>query len=402
MPSTFSKCWHAISEEDELSDEEALAEAEEVAAFVAAMQLMLSTERNFKWPNERLTWNEHVAKLTHTKEFDQTYHMSLKTFQKLLAIIHCDITVDVIKAKNSMPDSEPIYPELVMHIGIRWLAGGSYHDIHDLSSVSTSSVYHCRDLFINAVLRATALDICFPEMEQEISEAAQCFKAKSSHGVMSGCVGCVDGILIQITQPKDVPNLWAYFSGHYNVMGLNVQAVCDAQLHFIYVAVSGPGKQPFAVTISNDFVSHNVLHIHMELSLGKTPDITAYRNITLPQLVEKLPAGFYITGDPAYIPTEHMLTPYSGSQRNDEANDIFNFYLSQLRIRIEMAFGLLTTKWRIFRRPLEGTLENQAKIIETCARLHNLLVCRVAPDKMQTEVEYQEGGECLLCKSMNC
>jgi hypothetical protein len=118
----------------------------------------------------------------------------------------------------------------------------------------------------------------------------------------------------------------------------------------------------------------------MELSLGKTPDITSYRNITLPQLVEKLPAGFYITGDPAYIPTEHMLTPYSGSQRNDEANDIFNFYLSQLRIRIEMAFGLLTTKWRIFRRPLEGTLENQAKIIETCARLHNFVITEDTED----------------------
>ena len=90
MPSTFSKCWHAISEEDELSDEEALAEAEEVAAVVAAMQLMPSTERNFKWPNECLTWNEHVAKLTHTKEFNQTYCMSLETFQKLLAILHCN------------------------------------------------------------------------------------------------------------------------------------------------------------------------------------------------------------------------------------------------------------------------------------------------------------------------
>ena len=243
MPPSFSKHWRAISEDDEMSDDDFEAEMEEVTAFMAAMELMPSTERNFKWPNERLTWNEHVAKLTHTKEFDQTYRMSLNTFNKLLAILRQDITVNVVKSRNSMPESEPIYPELIMHVGIRWLAGGSYHDIRDHSGISTSSVYRCRDLFLDAVLGASALDICFPETEQEIAEAAQRFKAKSTHGVMSGCVGCVDGILIQVTQPKGVPNPRAYYSGHYSAMGLNVQAVCDARLRFIYVAVAGPGKQ---------------------------------------------------------------------------------------------------------------------------------------------------------------
>ncbi|KAE9161337.1 hypothetical protein PF002_g32397, partial [Phytophthora fragariae] len=32
--------------------------------------------------------------------------------------------------------------------------------------------------------------------------------------------------------------------------------------------------------------------------------------------------------------------------------DNYNFHVSQLRIRIEMAFGLLVNKWRIFKQPL--------------------------------------------------
>jgi hypothetical protein len=35
-----------------------------------------------------------------------------------------------------------------------------------------------------------------------------------------------------------------------------------------------------------------------------------------------------------------------------------------------MSFGLLTTKWRILRAPMEGSLENISKAVEACARLH--------------------------------
>jgi len=49
----------------------------------------------------------------------------------------------------------------------------------------------------------------------------------------------------------------------------------------------------------------------------------------------------------AYICSETLLTPLSGVDKEDPAKDAFNFYLSQLRIRIEQIFGLMTQKWRI-------------------------------------------------------
>jgi hypothetical protein len=39
----------------------------------------------------------------------------------------------------------------VVAIGLRWLAGGSYIDIHH------ASLYRCRDLFIDAVLNCEEL-----------------------------------------------------------------------------------------------------------------------------------------------------------------------------------------------------------------------------------------------------
>jgi hypothetical protein len=55
-------------------------------------------------------------------------------------------------------------------------------------------------------------------------------------------------------------------------------------------------------------------------------------------------------------------------------NDSYNFYLSQLRIRIEMAFGLLCGKWAILQRPLQVNLKNAGRLLMCCARLHNFVI----------------------------
>jgi hypothetical protein len=94
----------------------------------------------------------------------------------------------------------------------------------------------------------------------------------------------------------------------------------------------------------------------------------------LAEIIENLPAGLFIAADAAYVVTEHVLIPFTGSQRQDRVKDTFNFFLSQLRIRIENAFGLLTTKWKILRKPLECSLKTNADILQICALLHNYVI----------------------------
>ena len=45
-----------------------------------------------------------------------------------------------------------------------------------------------------------------------------------------------------------------------------------------------------------------------------------------------------------------------------------------MRIRIEMAFGRLTTKWRIFRRDLEFSMATCSLICRCTAKLHNFVI----------------------------
>lgn len=55
-------------------------------------------------------------------------------------------------------------------------------------------------------------------------------------------------------------------------------------------------------------------------------------------------------------------------------NSSYNFYLSQLRIRVEMAFGRMTTKFRIMRTKMTCTLATQSMVIGAVTRLHNFVL----------------------------
>ena len=100
------------------------------------------------------------------------------------------------------------------------------------------------------------------------------------------------------------------------------------------------------------------------------------------ELVDGIPGQYHIIGDAAYVLSDKLIIPYTAGDRNIESNDIFNFFLSQLRIRIEMAFGLLTAKWRVLRKPLEVSLENGncSKVILSCGILHNFILTEQSED----------------------
>jgi len=81
-------------------------------------------------------------------------------------------------------------------------------------------------------------------------------------------------------------------------------------------------------------------------------DCRSYQKSGLKNIIDKLPNEYYLVGDAAYQLSDHLLIPFVGSQRSDTSKDAFNFYLSQLRIRVEMSFGILVRKWGILQTNL--------------------------------------------------
>ncbi|KAE9113428.1 hypothetical protein PF007_g10749 [Phytophthora fragariae] len=153
--------------------------------------------------------------------------------------------------------------------------------------------------------------------------AASEFAAISSNNILTGCIGCLDGWLCEIKAPSsnEVPDVSSFFFGHYLTYGINVQAMCDASCKFIGYCFNSPGK---------------------------VSDSVAFKKWQVSEDITELPFGFYVIGDNAYLLAPSMLVPFTKPEIKTPAHYAYNFYISQLRIRIEMSFGLLVNKWQVF------------------------------------------------------
>lgn len=69
-----------------------------------------------------------------------------------------------------------------------------------------------------------------------------------------------------------------------------------------------------------------------------------------------------------------MLRPYPRSSNLNLEKKVFNDRLSRARRIIECSFGILSARWRIFRRPLATTVENAISVVQATVFLHNFLM----------------------------
>jgi DDE superfamily endonuclease len=296
--------------------------------------------------SQRLMWCDFTSRNNNRFDFVRLLRMPESSFNKLLSWIYEDLEVD-----NQMAALRGgcIIPQLRLFATLRYLAGGSYLDIIFETGISSTSFYSIVWETIGVLRRCPKLSITFPSTMDEIFAAAEGFQSISTNGAIMNCVGVVDGYHLEINTPpkKDARNVRNYFSGHYQSYGINVQAVCDHQCRFTYIGVAGPGNMG-----DRDAVNVN--------SLGK--------------MIESLPGLFCVIGDCAYTPTEHLVPIYRGDDARISRIDNFNFYASQLRIRIEMAFGLMVKKWAILQKPLSIKMENIHRLVVAIAQLHNFCI----------------------------
>ena len=64
------------------------------------------------------------------------------------------------------------------------------------------------------------------------------------------------------------------------------------------------------------------------------------------------------------------MKPFPGKNL-DEPQRVFNFRPSRARRTIENAFGILSAKWRVFRRPIRANVEFVERITKATVCLHN-------------------------------
>ena len=214
---------------------------------------------------------------------------------------------------------------------------------------------------MRAINNCRELAISFPSSVDEVKRAAEGFSSISKEGCVWNCVAVVDGYHVQTITPSlsEVQKVKSFYSGHYKSHGVNVQAACDHHCRFVFFGIAGPGV------------------------MG---DRDAIKQVALHNMINALPGLYCVISDCAYTPSEKLIPIYRGAEATLPRYDNFNFYASQLRIRIEMAFGLMTKKWCILNRPLSIKMKHVKHLMICIARLHNFCI-----DRRLVEVDHRDG-----------
>lgn len=316
-------------------------------ALAASMLLLyMPEERGNSFFEQRLVWADYCERHTERGTFRIRMRMERQSFDKLLCFLQEDLLVSETYAKKR---GGSIVPELCLYCTLRYLAGGSYLDICDIAGISKASFYRVIWKTISIIAKCPELRIVFPQTRAEVTAAIEGFASISNGGVIHNCASVIDGYLMRIKVPSknEAANVRSFFSGHYQCYGVNIQAATDHISRFTHFAFAAPGV---------------------------TGDRAAIKACSLHDLVESLPQGICCIGDAAYAPSEHMVPVYQGVDKLNKKYDNFNFYASQCRIRVEMAFGMMQMKWGILQRPVGCTLHNMLWLAQAIARLHNYCI----------------------------
>ncbi|XP_066946086.1 uncharacterized protein [Macrobrachium rosenbergii] len=171
------------------------------------------------------------------------------------------------------------------------------------------------------------------------------------------CIGALDGKRILVAKPNNSGSEYFDYKGHCSVILL---ALVDAHYKFLYVDVG---------------------------TNGRASDGGAWEKCTLKQAIEKKQLGipppvcipyservtpYVIVADDAFPLKPWLMKPYKGNGLPMEKL-IHNYRLSRARRVSENAFGILVSRFQIFRQPIRTSPERVKLITLAALVLHNYL-----------------------------
>ncbi len=114
------------------------------------------------------------------------------------------MSINELKYRNSATNNQPIYPEMMVGVGLQFLGGPLYKDIEDIFGSSNHSVRRIVTMFVNAVRAYKEIDIFLPSTPEELEETASTFaQCYSANDALNGCAGCIDGWLVCTNKPEE-------------------------------------------------------------------------------------------------------------------------------------------------------------------------------------------------------
>ncbi|XP_033126385.1 uncharacterized protein LOC117124305 [Anneissia japonica] len=134
--------------------------------------------------------------------------------------------------------------------------------------------------------------------------------------------------------------------------------ICDAKYSFTWVSIGSYGRDNDAAIFGQSFFFNKA-----ELGTLMMPLPSAVGGYNLP---------YTLLGDDIFPLKTWLLKPF-GRKRLTEAEEVANYRISRGRRTIENTFGIMSARWRIFRRPIRANIETVDKVVKAVVCLHNYL-----------------------------
>lgn len=169
----------------------------------------------------------------------------------------------------------------------------------------------------------------------------------------------MDGKHINIQQPPHSASDYINYKGYFSIVLL---ALVDYDYCFMFAEVGAKGRISdggvFNSSVLSEKITNNTINLPPPSSLPGC-------NIELP---------YVFLGDGAFPLSNHLMKPFPGHHAIGTPQRLFNQKLSSSRVVVENTFGIMASKFRVFKKPM--TLYDVTAcsvVIMTCVLLHNFL-----------------------------
>ena len=286
-----------------------------------------------------------LRRLNGLVHFRRSYRMEPESFRTLVGIVR-----PTYLARFSQKSRAQLRAERKLHhalaASLRLCAGGSYLDIKLIHGFSRAKLF---DVFWDCVYACDGALNLEPFFDEKGMKERAEFFGRRTGGIMGGCVGCIDGLFVEVIRPSTDNSL--HYTSRKGKFGVNVQAICDHKYRFTWMSA---------------------------LATGSTHDSAAWG---LTELYDQIGiiVPYYINGDAAYPASEVLLVPFKGIRLSKD-KDAFNYFQSAVRIRIENSFGILRNRWLILKKPIQFNPLRVPMLIRVLMKLHNFIIDMEDPE----------------------
>ncbi|CAN8016844.1 unnamed protein product [Ixodes persulcatus] len=243
-----------------------------------------------------------------------------------------------------------------------WFAGNKscLRDVSSGFNMAKSTLHYAIERVASFLDEIGPRVVKFSNTSEEKAACAKKFETASFFFISGfpNVIRCIEGSYVETRRP--VHKICSTYVNRHDKATFTLQAICDADRKFLDVFCGPPGKTHDAKVYKLSFIKDELPEI---CCAGK----------------------YHILGDAAYPVREHLITPFRDYGKLTQAQRDFNFKLSQTRVKIENAFGVMKARFRQLLLLEFWRVKKATKFMLACCVLHNLCILNGDDDFLPEE-----------------